>query len=115
MTHDAQKQKIQARLAELQDRMERVDDTLDQPADADLNDQAIELEDDEVLDAIAAAAQKEVRLLQKALRDIEAGTYGICKSCDEPISPERLEAVPYALLCRDCASTQMDKARQSRG
>lgn len=37
-----------------------------------------------------------------ALGKIEKGNYGVCERCGEPISPERLEAIPYARLCMKC-------------
>jgi DnaK suppressor protein len=37
-----------------------------------------------------------------ALGKIEKGTYGVCERCGEAISPERLEAIPYARLCMSC-------------
>ena len=37
-----------------------------------------------------------------ALGKVEKGTYGLCERCGEPISPERLEAIPYARLCMKC-------------
>jgi RNA polymerase-binding protein DksA len=40
--------------------------------------------------------------IEKALTKIEAGTYGICERCGNPIAEERLEALPYAELCIDC-------------
>ncbi|HEX6662810.1 MAG TPA: TraR/DksA C4-type zinc finger protein [Gaiellaceae bacterium] len=40
--------------------------------------------------------------IDAALKRIEDGTYGICSSCGKPISPERLEARPWATLCIDC-------------
>jgi len=42
--------------------------------------------------------------LDRALEMIEAGTYGYCQSCKEPIAKARLEAVPTAKLCVDCKS-----------
>lgn len=39
-----------------------------------------------------------------ALRRLDAGTYGTCENCGQPISPERLEARPIARLCIRCAS-----------
>jgi RNA polymerase-binding protein DksA len=45
------------------------------------------------------------RLLEEihaALERIDAGTYGICVNCGAQISPERLEAMPWATLCIDC-------------
>jgi RNA polymerase-binding protein DksA len=37
-----------------------------------------------------------------ALDKIEKGTYGVCERCGDPISPERLDAIPYARLCMTC-------------
>lgn len=41
-----------------------------------------------------------------ALKKIEAGTYGVCEECDEPITLKRLEARPEAPLCIQCKEAQ---------
>jgi len=54
-------------------------------------------------------ARRESRLLyhlDQALKRIESGNYGICRSCGEPINEARLEAVPHATLCIACKSNQ---------
>lgn len=104
MDLERRKQQITTRIAELTAHMQKISDDLDQPLPADLSDQAIDLEDDEVLEGIGRAHQQEVRLLQLALKRIAAGEYGICRTCGEPISPARLDAVPYAQVCRNCAA-----------
>ena len=40
--------------------------------------------------------------IEDALKKIEEGTFGTCSRCGKPISPARLEALPYATLCVDC-------------
>lgn len=40
--------------------------------------------------------------VDRALRHIEEGTYGICANCGNPIPPARLEARPASILCVDC-------------
>lgn len=40
--------------------------------------------------------------VEKALRRIEAGSYGTCENCGRQIDKERLEAMPYVTLCIDC-------------
>ncbi len=40
--------------------------------------------------------------IREALRKLEEGGYGICEDCQEPISPRRLDAVPWAPLCVAC-------------
>ena len=42
--------------------------------------------------------------IDAAFRRIEEGTYGNCERCGQPISPERLEAIPATRLCVNCAS-----------
>jgi RNA polymerase-binding transcription factor DksA len=42
--------------------------------------------------------------VEDALRRLDDGTYGTCERCREPISPARLEAMPDARRCMNCAS-----------
>jgi DnaK suppressor protein len=46
--------------------------------------------------------------VQAALQRMDAGAFGRCETCGEPIEPERLEALPYATLCLS------DAGRRSR-
>jgi DnaK suppressor protein len=48
------------------------------------------------------ANAKELRLIESALRRIKDGSYGVCAHCGQPISPRRLQAVPWAEYCVDC-------------
>jgi RNA polymerase-binding protein DksA len=43
--------------------------------------------------------------LKHALERLEEGSYGVCQSCGKPIDLERLEALPQAELCIECART----------
>ena len=43
-----------------------------------------------------------LRAIEDALGRIRHGTFGTCEACQNPISRARLEAVPWARLCRDC-------------
>ncbi len=95
---------ISARLQELDTRIHEVDHDLSEPKPRDMNEQSIDIEDDEVLEGIGMAAQKEIALLNLAMARIKDGTYGICKNCQEPISEARLNAVLYAPLCKSCAA-----------
>jgi RNA polymerase-binding transcription factor len=45
---------------------------------------------------------KLLREVQAALRRVERATYGVCASCEEPISAKRLDAVPWAKFCVRC-------------
>ena len=61
----------------------------------------VERELDLVLSAQARAAVDEI---DRALAKIDAGTYGICEGCGQPIPRARLKALPYAALCVQCKS-----------
>ena len=45
---------------------------------------------------------KLLREVSDALHHIDTGHYGICLECEEPISPKRLDAVPWARYCVRC-------------
>jgi RNA polymerase-binding protein DksA len=48
--------------------------------------------------------------LHHALARVEQGTYGTCENCGNPINPERLEILPAATLCLNCAQQQETNA-----
>jgi DnaK suppressor protein len=49
---------------------------------------------------------KILRNIEEALWRLEKGTYGICRECNEPIAPARLNAIPWARLCITCKEKQ---------
>lgn len=55
-------------------------------------------------EALATTLKEQLEEVETALRRIEEGTYGTCDTCGEPINPARLEAMPAAHQCVDCAS-----------
>lgn len=95
--------RLRNRLRELNARLSGVQAELDQPADADSEERASEREGDEVLEGLGNAGLSEIRMIQAALARIEDGTFGECVACGEPISRARLNAVPHAARCRNCA------------
>ncbi len=97
-------QKLKAREAELNKRLHRIEDDLDQTPNPDSEERATERENDEVLEGMGLQGQSELKAIEAALQRIEDGTYGICVRCEGEISPERLDAVPHAALCRKCMS-----------
>jgi RNA polymerase-binding transcription factor DksA len=40
-----------------------------------------------------------LREIEAALRRIEDGTFGVCRTCGRPIEPERLEYLPWTTQC----------------
>lgn len=98
-----QKEALLKRRADLTDAMADIEDKLDDPMPKDWEDRASERQGDEVLEALGNADLEEVRRIDAALDRIAAGTYETCPKCGDPISDERLVAVPTAALCRNCA------------
>ena len=47
-------------------------------------------------------SEQVLKAIDGALQRIAEGTFGICATCGQPISEERLEAIPYATQCIDC-------------
>lgn len=77
--------------------------------DQHIADHASDLVDRELDQSLGENAENVIGEIDEALRRIDAGTYGTCAVCGAAIPDERLEAVPYAILCLD------DKRRQERG
>ncbi|MEL6980250.1 MAG: TraR/DksA C4-type zinc finger protein [Pseudomonadota bacterium] len=97
------KSKLEARLRELNERLGKIETSLDQPGNKNIEDQATERENDEVLESLGDAGLTEIRMIQAAMRRIEDGSYGECVQCGEQISADRLELLPHAPRCRYCA------------
>ena len=57
---------------------------------------------------LSASARQTVDAIDRALKRMDAGTYGVCVPAGRRLSVERLEAIPYAEECVDC------KARAER-
>jgi RNA polymerase-binding transcription factor DksA len=55
-------------------------------------------------EALAKSLQETLADVEHALAKFEAGSYGVCENCGQPISPARLEAKPAARFCINCAS-----------
>lgn len=56
------------------------------------------------LTLLGEAQRKQVVMIDAALARIAGGEYGVCVDCGTDIDPKRLQALPFALLCTDCAT-----------
>ena len=70
----------------------------------------MDLASSELNQSVALRLRDRERLLlhkiEIALAKIDAGKYGICDGCEEPIELKRLEARPVAELCIRCKEAQ---------
>lgn len=106
----AREEQLKARLAELDGRLHRIGDHLEQAPNPDWEEEAQEAEMDEVLEGLGQAGAIEVEAIKAALKRIEKGTYGECIRCGETISEERLDLLPHTPLCKKCAHEVGKKA-----
>jgi DnaK suppressor protein len=61
---------------------------------------------------------RQLRLVEEALDRLNAGDYGICLACDQPIAEKRLRALPwarYCVTCQDNAGLELDAYRKAAG
>jgi RNA polymerase-binding protein DksA len=55
--------------------------------------------------ALLESARERLAAISNALRRLEAGSYGVCERCGQPIGADRLAARPAATTCIRCAGT----------
>ena len=68
---------------------------------ADLED-IDDVQDNDAIFEVVNNASATLEQIDRALKMIEEGTYGICEECNSPISLERLKALPFATQCIEC-------------
>ena len=56
------------------------------------------------LSRLGEAQRRELQQIDAAIARLDAGEYGLCADCEQEIDPRRLKALPYALLCAECAT-----------
>jgi DnaK suppressor protein len=56
------------------------------------------------LSRLGEAQRREIQQIDAAIQRIDGGEYGICRDCGQDIDPRRLAALPYAVLCTECAT-----------
>ena len=101
--------KLRDRWCELRDETREVLTRTDNEGYAEIAGRVNDLEDQSVADLLVDASLaavtrdvQEIRAVERALKRIALGTYGVCVSCGQPIGHERLEAHPTANRCAAC-------------
>ena len=77
----------------------------------DLVDVASDDIDRKMIEAIGAQELKRLRQIESALSRIQQGKYGLCIKCGKKIPYERLEAIPYAIMCIECKTAEEKRNR----
>lgn len=101
---DRLRDELRDKKAELEARLDRIKANLRRGLESDSKEQAKQLEDQEVVDALGNEAREELGRIASSLRRMDAGTFNVCSECGRPIGQQRLEAWHYALECIDCAT-----------
>ena len=81
---------------ELKDLYEKTTDT------GDSADQAFDAGSDEVNSQIAEIESRELRQIERALKNLGQGKYGVCEGCQRKIPVARLTALPFSTTCIAC-------------
>ena len=104
MAYEKIQAQLEERLAELQKRLVSIKRDVTKSHSGDSAEQAQERENDEVVDAIGNETAQSIRVVTAALERIADGSYGLCENCGEEIAEGRLEAIPEATRCVNCAA-----------
>lgn len=96
------REELNRRVNKLADKSRHIDD----PLPPDFSEQAVERQNDEVLDALGEVGRRELIQINRALASIDAGEYGTCARCGSTIPEQRLEILPYSDLCVSCAERE---------
>lgn len=103
MSQEQQRQQLVQQQSALEERIAAIRRDLSGEHSRDSAEQAQERENDDVLNGLLLEAQEQLNRIAAALRKIGDGTYGECEQCGRPIDPRRLESIPDARFCINCA------------
>jgi RNA polymerase-binding transcription factor len=98
------KNELVARRSFLEKKVDEMEGALRREHSANFSEQAHEREDDEVMERLELEAKNEIEAIKQAVERIETENYGVCTKCGEDISEKRLEILPYAGMCVNCAN-----------
>lgn len=112
MIAEAKLEELRSALGEQRENLRK--EIVDQGGDPDSDDAAIDVErgfadsahstaERARLLSVMKALRSNLRWVNRALKKMDLGTYGTCERCGNVIPIERLEALPWAILCVDCA------------
>ncbi|MGC1343412.1 MAG: TraR/DksA family transcriptional regulator, partial [Candidatus Binataceae bacterium] len=80
----------------------------------DTYDLASEERDREINFILSDRERVKVKQIDDALERLDDSTYGVCESCGLEVAEERLNAMPFTRLCRDCQQDMEHEAKSQR-
>lgn len=99
----AEKARLERQLAETLEELAEIQARLEERGDYSLGEGDPAIHTWEVNLALYQRMREKVESLRLALQRVNDGTYGICRRCGARIDRARLEIVPEAVLCIECA------------
>ena len=95
--------KLRLKREQLQSRVDSIKADITQQHSHSWTEQAVERENDQVIDVIGNEAQATINDIDAALGRFEQGSYGICIDCGEDIDAGRLLIIIEAIRCINCS------------
>lgn len=112
--HGAYRQKLLEKRADVLSALGMKFDTLARMGRVAEDDQAQITHDEFVSLHLNSLDYRELRLVEEALDRLDSGDYGICLSCEQPMPPKRLSALPWARYCVPCQRSLTPEAGHER-
>lgn len=98
------RKRLEDELATLVRRAGKIEADLRRPEDRDSEEQALQAENDEVLERLDEREREQIAAIRQAIARIDEGTYGRCTRCGAAIAEKRLQALPHTPVCTSCAA-----------
>jgi DnaK suppressor protein len=105
ISQEKYRRRLEEELSDLQAMLARTGQAgrvADEPVPEDMVEKAVNSYNKEFLFRQSDNERSHLFLVQEALSRMKTGDFGLCQSCGKPIERKRLDAVPWAPLCRAC-------------
>jgi len=102
----AEKKRVERQLQNTRERFYDVSHSVDNELstfDQHPADSGAELYEQEAALGFTSSLEATLKQIDDSLAMVDKGEYGVCTRCSQPIGLGRLEALPQATLCIDCA------------
>jgi len=99
---EREKARLTQEKLQIEQELEKLRENLKSEFELDINGLSPDLYERDKIVALIESLEFRRASIERALKAIEKGTYGICERCGSEIDPARLEARPDATLCLKC-------------
>jgi DnaK suppressor protein len=99
---EREKARLMQEKLQIEQELEKLRENLKSEFELDINGLSPDLYERDKIVALIESLEFRRTSIERALKAIEKGTYGICERCGSEIDPARLEARPDATLCLKC-------------